>query len=149
MPLVKSLFLKASLKSPKLLMLSGIGSASELTKHGIEVIVDSRHVGQHFLDHSGVPFVLQLKDGFGLDDYLIHDGPRKEATVFTYNKGNEGLMGFDFPELVILPCIDNYLKKDSEYRRSKANNGDVDPFSPEGQPHFELDFVCMFGSTFQ
>ncbi|WP_437176804.1 GMC family oxidoreductase N-terminal domain-containing protein, partial [Mycobacteroides abscessus] len=33
-------------ESPKLLMLSGIGPARELAKHGIPVIVDSRHVGR-------------------------------------------------------------------------------------------------------
>ena len=36
-------------ESPKLLMLSGIGPALEQAKHGIPVIVDSRHVGQHCL----------------------------------------------------------------------------------------------------
>jgi choline dehydrogenase-like flavoprotein len=49
---------------PKLLMLSGIGPASELKQHGIPVIVDSRHVGQNLLDHPIVPFVLRLKDGY-------------------------------------------------------------------------------------
>ena len=44
-------------ESPKLLMLSGIGPASEFKQHGIPVIVDSRHVGQNLLDHPIVPFV--------------------------------------------------------------------------------------------
>ncbi|KAH8778002.1 hypothetical protein BGZ57DRAFT_1015972 [Hyaloscypha finlandica] len=43
-------------ESPKLLMLSGIGPASEFKQHGIPVIVDSRHVGQNLLDHPIVPF---------------------------------------------------------------------------------------------
>lgn len=40
-----------AIDTPKLLMLSGIGSASELTKHGITPIVDLPGVGQHLLDH--------------------------------------------------------------------------------------------------
>lgn len=43
----------------------------------------------------------------------------------------------------------SYLEKVPEYREAKVNNGGLDPFSPKGQPHFELDFVCMFGSAFQ
>jgi choline dehydrogenase len=45
--------------------------------------------------------------------------------------------------------VDNYLEKDPSYRKAKAANGGLDPFSPEGQPHFDLDFVCAFGSAFQ
>ena len=62
-------------ESPKLLMLSGVGPAHELAKHGIELIVDSRHVGQNLRDHPAVPFVLRVKDGFGMDDVLIRAGP--------------------------------------------------------------------------
>lgn len=47
------------------------------------------------------------------------------------------------------PRIDKYLNKDAAYKKAKAANGGVDPFSLQGQPHFELDFVCMFGSAFQ
>ncbi|KAJ5249164.1 hypothetical protein N7468_000615 [Penicillium chermesinum] len=37
--------------SPKILMLSGIGPAKHLSKHGIDAIVDSPEVGQNFHDH--------------------------------------------------------------------------------------------------
>ncbi len=39
--------------------------------------------------------------------------------------------------------------RDPIYRQAKISNGGVDPFQPHGRPHFELDFVCMFGSVFQ
>ncbi len=39
------------IKSPHLLMLSGIGPADELRKHGIEVVVDSPQVGQNYQNH--------------------------------------------------------------------------------------------------
>lgn len=41
--------------SPQLLMLSGIGPAQQLREVGIDVVVDSQHVGQHYQDH---PFFL-------------------------------------------------------------------------------------------
>jgi choline dehydrogenase len=40
-----------AVKSPHLLMLSGIGPADDLRKHGIDVKYDSRGVGQNFADH--------------------------------------------------------------------------------------------------
>jgi choline dehydrogenase len=136
-------------ESPKLLMLSGVGPVSELTKHGIEVILESRHVGQNLKDHPAVPFVLQVKDGFGMDDVLLRAGPRNDAAVAEYSKNKEGPMGSALLDLVGFPRIDEYLNRDPEYRRAKASNGGVDPICPLGQPHFELDFVCMFSSAFQ
>lgn len=136
-------------ESPKLLMLSGVGPARELAKHGIAVIVDSRHVGQHLLDHPGVPFVLRIKDGFGMDDTLIRHGSSYQAAVAAYQKDHSGPIGSGLLEMIGFPRIDEYLDKDPIYREAKAANGGLDPFSPEGQPHFELDFVPMFGSAFQ
>ncbi|KAF9108970.1 hypothetical protein BGX27_008172 [Mortierella sp. AM989] len=136
-------------ETPKLLMLSGVGPAAELNKHGIDVIVDSRHVGQHLLDHPGVPFVLRVKDGFGMEDYLLRPGPRHDAAVSAYHNNKKGPMGSGLLEMVGFPRIDKNLNQDPIYRKAKAGNGGLDPFSPKGQPHFELDFVCMFGSAFQ
>ncbi len=41
----------SSINSPKLLMLSGIGSAAHLTEHGIEVVADRPGVGANLQDH--------------------------------------------------------------------------------------------------
>jgi choline dehydrogenase len=136
-------------ESPKLLMLSGVGPARELAKHDIDVLVDSRHVGQHLLDHPGVPFVLRIKEGFALDSILLRDGPKKDAAIAAYQKDHSGPLGSGFLEMIGFPRIDAYLEKDPIYREAKAANGGLDPFSPEGQPHFELDFVPAFGSAFQ
>ncbi|KAJ6783689.1 hypothetical protein PWT90_08047 [Aphanocladium album] len=119
-------------ESPKLLMLSGIGPQQELAKHNIPLLVDSPHVGQHLLDHPGVPFVLKIKDAYSMDSH-----------------GHQGAMGSPFLELIGFPRIDKYLEKSPEYRKAKADNGGKDPFCPYGQPHFELDFLPLFGSAFQ
>lgn len=137
-------------ESPKLLMLSGIGPAAELKKHGIPMIVDNLHVGQHLLDHPGVPFVLRVKDGFGMDDYVLRSGtPQNNQAIQAYQMNYGGPLGSGFLEMVGFPRIDKYLEKDPQYREAKASNGNKDPFCPYGQPHFELDFVCLFGSAFQ
>lgn len=137
-------------ESPKLLMLSGIGPAAELKKHGIPVIVDNLHVGQHLLDHPGVPFVLRVKDGYGMDDYVIRaNTAQNKQSIEAYQNNHGGPLGSGFLEMVGFPRIDKYLEKDPQYRQAKASNGGKDPFCPYGQPHFELDFVCLFGSAFQ
>ncbi|KAJ6150011.1 Glucose-methanol-choline oxidoreductase C-terminal [Penicillium samsonianum] len=137
-------------ESPKLLMLSGIGPSAELKKHGIPVILDNAHVGQHLLDHPGVPFVLRVKDGFGMDDYVLRQGtPHNNKAIQAYQNNHGGPLGSGFLEMVGFPRIDKYLEKDPQYRAAKASNDNKDPFCPYGQPHFELDFVCLFGSAFQ
>lgn len=136
-------------ESPKLLMLSGIGPGRELARHGIDVVVDSRHVGQHLYDHPGVPFVLRINEGFALDSALLRPGPKHDAAVAAYEKDHSGPLGSGLLEMIGFPRVDKYLENDPVYREAKAANGGADPFSPEGQPHFEIDFVPAFGSAFQ
>ncbi|CAK7213561.1 hypothetical protein SBRCBS47491_001844 [Sporothrix bragantina] len=136
-------------ESPKLLMLSGIGPKAELAKHGISVVVDSPNVGQNLFDHPAVPFVLRVKDGFGMDDHVLRDGPLKTAAVKAYSNGCAGPLGSGNLEVVGFPRIDSYLEKDPTYVAAKKANGGLDPFCAQGQPHFELDFVSLFGSAFQ
>ncbi|OQE31810.1 hypothetical protein PENSTE_c001G09843 [Penicillium steckii] len=136
-------------ESPKLLMLSGIGPSAELKKHNIPVIVDSPHVGKHLLDHPGVPFVLRVKDGFGMDDHVLHKGTAQHSQALKAYETHRGPLGSGFLEMVGFPRIDKYLEKDPQYREAKASNDGKDPFCPFNQPHFELDFVCLFGSAFQ
>lgn len=136
-------------ESPKLLMLSGIGPKKELEKFGIDVIVENEHVGQHLLDHPAVPFVLEVEESYGMDNHLLRKTPLNAKAVEQYKDRGRGPLGSGLLELVGFPRIDSYLEKDPGYVRAKAANGGNDPFCPDGQPHFELDFVGMFGSAFQ
>jgi choline dehydrogenase len=136
-------------ESPKLLMLSGVGPKEELTKHGIPLIINSPHVGQHLLDHPIVPFVLRLKDGYGLDDHILRGGPANDGALKAYRRDKTGPYSSGLLELIGFPRIDERLNKYASYRHAKEANGGLDPFGPGGQPHFELDFVPTFSSAFQ
>lgn len=84
-----------------------------------------------------------------MDDVLLRKGPKQDAAFSAYRKDHAGPVGSGMLEMVGFTRVDKYLEKDPVYRAAKEANGGKDPFSPEGQPHFELDFVCMFGSAFQ
>lgn len=53
-----------AIASPQLLMLSGIGPADELTRHGIEVRRSAEGVGRNLQDHPVAPLTWQLRAGF-------------------------------------------------------------------------------------
>ncbi len=55
--------------TPKLMMLSGIGPADHLRRHGIEVAQDLPGVGQNLQDHFGIDIVAELKGHESLDRY--------------------------------------------------------------------------------
>lgn len=128
-------------ETPKLLMLSGIGPKDELARHGIDSVVDSEHVGKNLHDHPILAHVFRLKDGTGLDSHLLRAGPAQSAALQKYRTSKKGPFSSGLLELVGLPRIDDRLERYKEYREAKAQNGGQDPFGPEGQPHFEIDFV--------
>ncbi|KAL1980339.1 hypothetical protein VTN96DRAFT_4242 [Rasamsonia emersonii] len=51
-----------ALKTPQLLLLSGIGPAETLAKHGIPVVKDNPDVGQHLFDHFALFQVFKLRN---------------------------------------------------------------------------------------
>ena len=51
-----------AIASPQLLMLSGIGNASHLQEHGIEVVADIPGVGQNLHDHLLVSVIFEAKE---------------------------------------------------------------------------------------
>jgi choline dehydrogenase len=128
-------------ESAKLLMLSGIGRKAELEAKGINVLVDSQHVGQNLLDHPILSHVFKIKDGYSLDSHLLRAGPQKDGAVAAYQKDKTGPYSSGLLELVAFPRADEWFNKSREYREYKAKNGGADPFGPAGQPHFEVDFV--------
>jgi len=94
-----------AINSPKLLMLSGIGDAEELSKLGIEVVLDQPNVGKNLREHPLVNFAYKVKvpsynttEGFFqkfrfLTKYLLKgQGPLSsafEATAFLKTRAEE------------------------------------------------------------
>lgn len=58
-----------AIATPKLLMLSGIGPAEQLQKHGIQVHADLPGVGQNLQDHIEISLVYQLNGPHSYDKY--------------------------------------------------------------------------------
>lgn len=128
-------------ESAKILMLSGIGIKSDLEALSIQCVVDSKHVGQNLQDHPILSHVFKIKDGFGLDNHLLRAGAEHDGAISSYRKNHNGPLSSGLLELVAFPRIDNRLENHKQYRDYKAQNGGKDPFGPDGQPHFEIDFV--------
>ena len=53
--------------SPAILMRSGLGPATELERHGIDVVTDVPGVGQNLSDHPAMSVVCAVKDGVTVD----------------------------------------------------------------------------------
>lgn len=62
-----------AINTPQTLLLSGIGPAEELKKHGIPIVKENNAVGRNLKDHlCTTPITIKAKDGYTLD-YLGND----------------------------------------------------------------------------
>jgi len=73
-----------AIKSPQLLMLSGVGEADHLRSLGIQVVHDLPGVGQNLRDHPVVPVRLRVKEGVSLDP----DAPRLQTALHYTAEGS-------------------------------------------------------------
>ena len=108
-----------ALQSPHLLMLSGIGPADELRRHGIELRHELPGVGCNLHDHVDVVQVLDaphLRDLFGLS---LHGAIAAIKGIFEWRRQRSGLLTTNFAEA-------------GGFIRSRAE---------EGRPDLQLHFV--------
>ncbi|MFO0996033.1 MAG: choline dehydrogenase [Alphaproteobacteria bacterium] len=63
-----------AINSPQLLMLSGIGPAEELARHGIPVVHDLKGVGANLQDHPDIPVVQACRQPISLHSALSFSG---------------------------------------------------------------------------
>lgn len=79
-----------SINSPQLLMLSGIGEPNQLSKHGIDVVVESPGVGQNLMDHLEVYVQQACTEPLSLYKDLSHWGRIKIGLRWLYNQSGLG-----------------------------------------------------------
>ena len=94
-----------AIESPKLLMLSGIGAAGRLRRHGIDVLVDLPGVGENLHDHILAPLIFSSKQPLppAREGYTFHQG-----NIFWYSR--EGLPGPDLQPLVFhVPLYEDWM----------------------------------------
>ncbi|MEE3167614.1 MAG: GMC oxidoreductase, partial [Chloroflexota bacterium] len=106
-----------AIASPHILMLSGVGPAGQLKKHGIEVVHELPGVGQNLRDHPIVPVVYKVKDDFPQDP----KAPRYQLALRYTATGSE-----DRNDMQILPSA------------FSSPIGAPDPYEQEG-----VRFTCV------
>ncbi len=78
-----------AVNSPQLLMLSGVGPGGELSRHGIEVVHDTREVGANLADHLDITVLAATRgsDAIGVAPGLL---PRLIRSSWAYAKHRQG-----------------------------------------------------------
>jgi predicted dehydrogenase (TIGR03970 family) len=134
------------IKSPHLLMLSGIGPAAALRKHGISVIHDSPGVGSRIKDHPTVFAFVQVDDGAAVPEnatlthsalhYTAPDSDEVSDLEMSWGKmqsmlllnlelnaaKSSGEITLASADPMVLPSIDlKYLSDPSDLTRMTAN----------------------------
>ena len=105
--------------SPQLLMLSGVGPAAELARHGIAVVRDVAEVGRNLQDH--IDYTINVKaKGDGLFGYSFGQIFGGIGLIQAYRRGGRGMLtsnvaeaggflksrpGLDRPDLQLHFCI--------------------------------------------
>jgi 5-(hydroxymethyl)furfural/furfural oxidase len=86
-----------ALKSPALLMRSGIGAARELAALGIPVVADRGGVGKHLMEHPGVNFGAYLKRAARIPESL-------RRQMFAGLRWSSGLDGCPPGDMYLIPA---------------------------------------------
>lgn len=87
-----------AMQSPQILMLSGIGDASELNQHGIEVEHHLPGVGQNFHDHPDFIFGYTVKEYAGTFGVSLSGSLDMFKQVGRYRKERRGMIASNFAE---------------------------------------------------
>ena len=109
-----------AIRSPQLLMLSGIGPADHLRQFGIPVVLDLPGVGQNLMNHLSAQLTFKVKDGIHLAG---HD---RDVVHFSLHYTADGSDYVNDMVLRTTPVIDDREEKVPGVR-TKYLSGDVSP----------------------
>lgn len=117
--------------TPKILMLSGVGPASDLAKHGIAVKVDASQVGQNFQDHLTSSVYGRTREPVSL---LGHDkGLQALGHGFKYLANRSGLLSSNVIESgAFFDSTRQGDRPDIQIHMTPTLVGDVDRAPPPG-----------------
>lgn len=90
-------------QSPSILELSGIGDAALLQKHGIDIVVDNRNVGENLQDHAMPAISFEAADGVQTADVLIRDPSIMPNLIKMYKEQKIGPMSEMFRSCAYAP----------------------------------------------
>jgi choline dehydrogenase-like flavoprotein len=126
-------------QSPKLLELSGIGSAELLRKHGIPVLVHNPHVGEHLRDHLLTGICFEVKDGLATADGLLRQEPDAMQTAMQlYAEHKTGpLAAAGWSSHAFVPVLDIPSESDRQMELQKI----FEQYPPEAGDEFQFNFV--------
>ena len=87
-----------ALQSPQVLMLSGIGPAAELQKHGIEVVHNASGVGRNLQDHIDIVHSYEAGNGRGLLGLSLTSACVIAKGMFDWRRYRRGVLATNFAE---------------------------------------------------
>ena len=139
--------------TPGILMRSGIGPRSELSKHNIPVLVDSPGVGQNLLDHL-ITFTFYEVNQPGLtNDHLVYHSPEAAMSAFQLYKSTKTGVLSTFPFGAFgFARLDNRLQDSQLWTdaQHKLNTSGRDPMNlTPSQPHIEFFTTELYGGPKQ
>ncbi|KAI0018892.1 hypothetical protein F4780DRAFT_474852 [Xylariomycetidae sp. FL0641] len=121
-----------SINSPRLLELSGIGSAERLEPLGIETLIDNPHVGENLQNHpiASVQVAVHDAPGFETMDMIARQDPVATAAAmdaYSHRRGPFCSSGTNSAAQLPLPGIDGEQGKTELQHILNLVEGDSDP----------------------
>lgn len=135
--------------SPPILMRSGVGPKHQLTKHGIECLVDLPGVGANLQDHVLCFIFYEVSEPKITNDYLAYHDNAIESTYKLYQEKKTGMLS-TFPFGIFgYARLDDRLK-DSDLWNSAPKAGGRDPMGlAKNQPNIEFWNTELYGGPKQ
>jgi choline dehydrogenase-like flavoprotein len=122
-----------------LLELSRVGGVEVLEKHGIPVLLDNPHVGEHLRDHLLTGICFEVKDGLATADGLLRQEPDDVQTAMQlYAEHKTGpLTAAGWPAHAFVPVLDFSSESDGQMELQKI----FEHYPPETGDEFQFNFA--------
>ncbi|MCJ1264745.1 hypothetical protein MMC22_004620 [Lobaria immixta] len=131
-----------SLQSPKMLEISGVGSADLLRSHDIDVQINNPHVGENLQDHLWCSIGFEAKDHVDTSDDLVRRDPKAlETAMREYTETKTGLfVSIGVASYAYLPVLEFVSEdgKKSLQRLLDSHAVHEKPENPIAAPYYNI-----------